>query len=139
MLVEHDVSIDAVYSIGKKTALQVAEEEGERAVVTMLKEKYIPRGLTVPVYEVKEEQRIQFFRRRRRRRGSFDRFDKAGRYIPESSSDDASSSSSLEEEVSDDDDDSSDEETFSSDDDEHDDEDDVSSSENSEDSVEDFL
>ena len=78
MLVEHDVSIDDVYSIGKKTALQVAEEEGERAVVKVFKEQYIARGLTVPVYEVKEEQRIQFFRRRRRRRGSFDRFDKAG-------------------------------------------------------------
>jgi hypothetical protein len=138
VLVEHDVSIDTVYSIGKKTALQVAEEEGERVVVTVLKEQYIARGLTVSVYEVKEDQRIRFFRRRRRR-GSLDRFDKAGRYIPESSSDDASSSLSLEEEVSDEDDSDSDEEEFSSDDDEHDDEDDVSSSKNSEDSMEDFL
>jgi ankyrin repeat protein len=64
VLVEHDVSIDAVYRIGKKTALQIAEEEGESAVVSVLKEQYVARGLTVPVHEEREEEeeeeRIQF-------------------------------------------------------------------------------
>jgi hypothetical protein len=41
VLVEHDVSIDDVYSIGKKTALQVADEEGERAVVEVLKHYHL--------------------------------------------------------------------------------------------------
>ena len=70
VLVEHDVSIDAVYRIGKKTALQIAEVEGESTVVAVLKEQYVARGLTVPVYEEKEEEktkeRIQFVRSRRR-------------------------------------------------------------------------
>jgi ankyrin repeat protein len=59
VLVQHDVSIDAVYKIGNKTALQIAEEEGESAVVAVLKEQYVARGLTVPVYEEKEEEQQQ--------------------------------------------------------------------------------
>jgi ankyrin repeat protein len=76
VLVEHDVSIDAVYRIGKKTALQIAEEEGESAVVSVLKEQYVARGLTVPVYEEEEEEeeeeRIQFVSSSRRREGRHD-------------------------------------------------------------------